>query len=80
MAWDPHGDNWLRGLRHAQDYYRMHHHLLVRQKYVREDGFRLGSWVNEQRTAYSRNRLPPDRVARLEALPGWTWDATRQAD
>ena len=40
-----------------------------------EDGFRLGQWVAHQRGAQVSGRLAAGRAERLEALPGWTWDA-----
>ena len=39
-----------------------------------EDGYRLGTWVNTQRTAHNKGRLDQDRTRRLEDLPNWTWD------
>jgi len=39
------------------------------------EGKRLGAWVNQQRTLYKQGRLNPQRAARLEAIPGWVWDA-----
>lgn len=41
------------------------------------DGLRLGPWVRTQRAAHRRELLAPDRAARLEALPGWTWGMQR---
>jgi hypothetical protein len=41
---------------------------------------RLSAWVHRQREAYTRRgktRLPADRIAALEALPGWKWWARR---
>ena len=38
----------------------------------KEEGYNLGSWVNVQRR--SRNKLTPERLTRLEALPGWVWE------
>ena len=39
-----------------------------------EDGFPLGRWVNKRRGSCRRGSLPPSRIARLESMPGWTWE------
>ena len=38
---------------------------------------RLGRWINDQRKAYRKGlkRLSADRIALLEKLRGWTWNA-----
>jgi superfamily II DNA or RNA helicase len=40
------------------------------------EGIRLGGWVAEQRHRWQRGRMPPERAALLEALPGWAWQAS----
>ena len=39
------------------------------------DGFQLGAWAGTQRKYYKNGKLSAERIARLEALPGWVWKA-----
>jgi len=41
-------------------------------------GGSLGQWCERQRTAHRRGLLEPERVERLRAVPGWTWDLAEQ--
>lgn len=41
----------------------------------RKKGYRLGQWVSGQRIAHAKAQLNADRVAHLEELDGWTWEA-----
>lgn len=47
-----------------------------------EDDMHLGAWVRSQRAAYKNRspRMTPERVAQLEALPGWVWSARGRDD
>jgi hypothetical protein len=38
-----------------------------------ENGHHLGWWAGNQRSFYLKGQLPADRIAQLEAVPGWTW-------
>ena len=51
-------------------------HARVPGAYV-EDGLNLGSWVAVQRA--ERENLSPERRARLEALPGWSWGVIKDS-
>lgn len=52
-----------------------HGNALVPALYRTENGFRLGQWVNVQRTWYSEGRFPAERATRLNGVEGWVWDA-----
>ena len=36
-------------------------------------GVDLGKWVSKQRFLYSKNKLPSEKIIKLEALDHWVW-------
>jgi hypothetical protein len=72
-VWDPHESGWEEGFAKLQDYAAIHGDCIVLHSLVHE-GYRLGSWINNQRTNYSKGTLKPEYAKRLESLPGWVWD------
>lgn len=71
-VWDPKSDEWEEGFRHLLDFVKTNGNSRVSSGHVCQDGYRLGSWLVRQRTLLEI--LDADRKARLESLPGWTWD------
>jgi superfamily II DNA or RNA helicase/uncharacterized protein (DUF2267 family) len=71
-SWSSQEDAWEVGYSRLKDFVAREGHARVPFDYKTENGYRVGSWINNQRTI--RDRLPPERTARLEALPGWVWD------
>jgi hypothetical protein len=65
--------DWDEGYAHLQRFAERERHASVPKSHE-EDGYQLGQWVQTQRTAHRRNQLPAERSARLEELPGWTWN------
>jgi hypothetical protein len=71
-SWDPFADAWEQSYELLRQYARREGHARVPAKHL-EGSDKLGSWVSYQRT--SRDRLTREQQARLERLPGWTWNA-----
>ncbi|MFD9041173.1 DEAD/DEAH box helicase [Streptomyces bottropensis] len=61
------------GLAAALRYHAEHGHLRVPADYEDSYGYRLGSFITGQRTAYQAGALDPAWIAELEAL-GMIWD------
>jgi hypothetical protein len=74
-AWDLMAAAWEDAFAHLASFVRREGHARVPTAHREGDGFGLGMWVSNQRAKHNSGRLSQDRVTRLEALPGWRWDA-----
>ena len=72
-VWDPLEHRWHRGLAVLRHHLAAHGTAEVPRSYRTDDGFPLGQWVNRCREDFRAGALPADRIAALEALPGWRW-------
>ncbi|WP_026670291.1 helicase associated domain-containing protein [Butyrivibrio sp. AE3006] len=54
FAFDLYGDDWDKAYSIAEEYYAEYGDLLIKQRDVYKE-FRLGQWISNQRSAYSRN-------------------------
>jgi superfamily II DNA or RNA helicase len=70
VTWEDRSDHWQAGLEHLHAFHTAHGHVKVPAGYRSDDGFALYTWLITQRTAYRKDRLPPERAATLRAA-GW---------
>jgi superfamily II DNA or RNA helicase len=76
-TWDSRKMRWEEGFRYLQEYVQQNGHARVPQSYGVDD-FRLGNWVNMQRSNFANGTLDHDRQTRLQDLPGWSWPTRAQ--
>jgi len=72
-SWNPQDARWDKGFRILQSYVERTGDAQPKQSCV-VDSFNLGTWVTTQRVSYTKGKLPPERVRRLEKVPGWVWN------
>jgi hypothetical protein len=72
-TWDARTVQWEEGFSRLLGYLERHGDARVLRSYT-VDGYRLGAWINSQRTDHAKGILDADRQHRLEDLRGWTWD------
>lgn len=69
-----HPDTWVSGFRYLRRYADREGHTFIPKDYITDNGFFLGGWVSEQRTAHSKSKLSSKQRRLLEKLPGWVWN------
>jgi superfamily II DNA or RNA helicase len=77
-TWGAFDAAWEQGFAYLELFVAREGHARVQSRQD-EDGYRLGQWVVSQRASYRDETLDPERITRLEALPGWTWNALEAA-
>ena len=71
-SWSPHDDAWETAFAELAAYADEHGTAQPTAVHRTASGMTLGRWVAMAR--FKRGILDPVRKARLEALPGWSWD------
>lgn len=72
-VWDAVDNDWQQGLAALRAFAAREGHAKVPVSHLDPQSFSLGSWVSSRRTDYRIGRLPVDRIAALETVPGWMW-------
>jgi hypothetical protein len=72
-TWDFTDWLWDRGWRELKSFVEHNSHSLVPDRYVTNNGYKLGAFVKSKRRQYDEGRLPQARALSLEALPRWSW-------
>ena len=68
MTWNVFDTRWEQGYALAMNYAAEHGDLNVPVNYTTEKGEKLGAWVLNQRTAYTKEMLSQDQIGRLEKI------------
>lgn len=68
--WNPKSAGWNEGIKQLSEFCRREKHCRVKVDHI-ENGFRLGNWVNRQRSR--RKNLTPEQVQSLNSI-GFEWN------
>ena len=75
FSWERADYFWNEGYKHAVRYYEENGNLDMNTKYVCDDGYKLGGWINRQRKVRegkTRGILTDERISKLDEL-GMAW-------
>jgi hypothetical protein len=72
-SWNRTEDSWHFHFQLLDGFIKKFGHSRVPQEYTFE-GFRLGTWVNKQRSSYRDGRLNVTKTELLASIPDWVWN------
>ena len=78
FSWEQPDYFWERGYKHLKEYFEGHGNIKVPTKYICDDGYKLGSWLNTQRKVRKgkvSGVLTKEKIDKLDEL-GMVWDIT----
>jgi hypothetical protein len=70
-VWDELDEKWNNGYTHLKLFFEINKHSSPEAKHLTKDGFRLGQWVQVQRS--TKDNLSEDRIKKLNDL-NFVWD------
>ena len=70
-VWDMFKFKWEKGYSHLKAFVERGKNVNVPSGFKTSGGYPLGTWIRNQKL--KKDRLSPERKARLESLPGWVW-------
>ncbi|WIB65558.1 helicase associated domain-containing protein [Curtobacterium sp. MCBD17_040] len=82
-VWNAKEAKYQAALNHLRRYVAKTGSVKMPPQYTTDDGFKLGSWVEDQRAALTaqksqKRKMTPERKAELEVLPGWVWASNEE--
>ncbi|QNR65490.1 Helicase associated domain protein [Paenibacillus peoriae] len=73
FVWNEHEYNWNETFKQLNQFKEREGHLNVPARCVLDNGVNLGAWVASQRTSYKANKLPQERIDKLNSV-GFQWE------
>lgn len=73
INWNPTEALWQEGYQNALEYFRANGNLNTNGNYITDDGYKLGFWLNNQRTKYKNGTQSPEHTEQLNKI-GMIWN------
>ncbi|MDD5512118.1 MAG: helicase associated domain-containing protein, partial [Dehalococcoidales bacterium] len=71
-----HKDGWELTFEGVKQW-KKQHDKFPSQKSKDTEERKLGLWIRRQKVNYRQGNLSPDRIKKLESIPGWNWGTSR---
>lgn len=68
IDWNPIEALWQEGYANAMEYRKIYGNLYANSSYITDDGYKLGTWLNNQRTKYRTGKLSYEHIELLNKI------------